>query len=140
MPICLQTLIENRMVNTRVMALLQQRAVAAITEARDGGSLRRGTARCRDSVAQPPETPHSDSAPMHQRRNQRPCLARLAPRTPPERHHLPPPHRHHPHPPLHPLHLQPLTTTAVGNKSGKLVKSAIRAIRALRVLHSPQKH
>ena len=37
MPICLQTLIENRMVNTRVMALLQQRAVAAITEARERG-------------------------------------------------------------------------------------------------------
>ena len=37
MPICLQTLIENRAVNTRVMALLQQRAVAAITEARERG-------------------------------------------------------------------------------------------------------
>ncbi len=37
MPVCLQTLIENRMVNTRVMALLQQRAVAAITEARQRG-------------------------------------------------------------------------------------------------------
>ena len=37
MSISLRTLIDKRNVNTRVMALLQQRAVAAIIEARENG-------------------------------------------------------------------------------------------------------